>query len=148
MGVVPILPPLAALALFAVWTLLLVLSIGAWRTGQVFAGQKKANDFPSGTKHGSDAYWRLNRAHLNAVENLPIFGSLVLAGVYLQIQDTLFPMLPSVVLYARIVQSLIHISSGDAFAVTLRFAAYAIQVVAMLTMAALILQATGIPVPW
>ncbi len=148
MGIVPILPPLAALALFAVWALVLVLSIGVWRLGQVLLGQKKANDFPSGTQHGGDAYWRLNRAHTNVVENLPIFGALVLAGVYLQIQETLFLLLPTVILYARITQTVIHVSSGSEFAVTLRFLAYVVQVASMFLIGALVLQATGLPVPW
>ena len=148
MGIVPILPPLAALALFAVWALVLVLSIGVWRLGQVLLGQRKANDFPSGTQHGGDAYWRLNRAHTNVVENLPIFGALVLAGVYLQIQETLFLLLPTVVLYARITQTVIHVSSGSEFAVTLRFLAYVVQVASMFLIGALVLRATGMPVPW
>ncbi len=148
MDAVPTLPPLAALVLFATWALALVLSIGAWRIGQVLLGQKKANDFPSGTQHGGDAYWRLNRAHSNAVENLPIFGTLVLTGAYLQVQDGLFLMLPALVLYARVVQTLIHVASGSAFAVTLRFLAYVVQVASMFLIAAVVLRATGLPVPW
>ena len=145
---VPILPPLAALVLFAAWGLVLVLSIGAWRIGQVLLGQKKAGDFPSGTRHGGDAYWRLNRAHMNVAENLPIFGALVLTGVYLQVQDTAFLILPTVVFYARVVQTLIHVSSGSTFAVTLRFLAYVVQVASMLLIAAVVLPATGLPLPW
>jgi len=145
---VPILPPLAALVLFAAWGLVLVLSIGVWRIGQVLLGQKKANDFPSGTQHGGDAYWRLNRAHMNVVENLPVFGALVLTGVYLQVQDTVFLILPTVVFYARVVQTLIHVSSGSTFAVTLRFLAYVVQVASMFLIAAVVLPATGLPMPW
>jgi uncharacterized membrane protein YecN with MAPEG domain len=144
---IPILPPLAALVLFAVWALLLVLSIGAWRGGLVAARKKPITGFPGGTQHGSDAYWRLNRAHVNTVENLPIFGSLVIAGTYLQVQDLAFQILPSLVLYARVVQSLIHVTSGTAFAINLRFAAYAVQVASMLVMAYFVLRATGLPLP-
>jgi uncharacterized MAPEG superfamily protein len=87
MSGIPILPPLAALVLHAAWVLVLVLAIGAWRMGQVFAGQKKANEFPSGTQHGSDAYWRLNRAHMNTVENLPTFAALVLGALCARCAD-------------------------------------------------------------
>lgn len=144
---IPILPPLAALILFAVWALVLVLSIGAWRGGLVAAGKSAITGFPGGTQHGSDAYWRLNRAHMNTVENLPVFGSLVIAGTYLQVQDLAFQILPSLVLYARVVQSLIHVTSGTALAINLRFAAYAVQVASMLVMAYFVLRATVLPLP-
>jgi uncharacterized membrane protein YecN with MAPEG domain len=148
MSGVPILPPLAALLLFAVWGLLLVISIGMWRLVQVATQGKGPGDFPAGTPHGSDAYWRLNRAHLNVSENLPFFGVVVLAGVYLQVQDLAFQVLPSVVLYARVAQSLIHVASGSRLAVTLRFICYLVQVLSILAMAAVILQSAGIMTGW
>jgi uncharacterized MAPEG superfamily protein len=148
MSGVPILPPLAALLLFAVWGLLLVISIGMWRLVQVATQGKGPGDFPAGTPHGSDAYWRLNRAHLNVSENLPFFGAVVLAGVYLQVQDLAFQVLPSVVLYARVAQSLIHVASGSRLAVTLRFICYLVQVLSILAMAAVILQSAGIMTGW
>jgi uncharacterized MAPEG superfamily protein len=148
MSGVPILPPLAALLLFAVWGLLLVISIGMWRLVQVATQGKGPGDFPAGTPHGSDAYWRLNRAHLNVSENLPFFGAVVLAGAYLQVQDLAFQVLPSVVLYARVAQSLIHVASGSRLAVTLRFICYLVQVLSILAMAAVILQSAGIMTGW
>lgn len=148
MSGIPIVPPLAALALFAVWSLALVLAVGAWRIVDVLSGRKKPNEFTPGAPHGTDAYWRLNRAHLNATENLPIFGAFVLAGVYLQVPDTAFQILPSLVLYARITQTIIHVSSGSTLAVTLRLLAFAVQVVSMLAIAGVVLHATGLPMPW
>ena len=141
----PIIPPVAALVLFAVWAMLLVVSIGIWRTSLVFVGQAKANSFPSGTQHGGDLYWRLNRAHLNAIENLPIFAVLVLSGAYLQVQSVSFQILPSLILYARVAQSLIHIASGSPIAVTLRFLAYGVQLISMFILAYVIGQAAGVP---
>ena len=127
--------------------MMLVASIGAWRLVLVLTAGKRAGDFTAGAKHGSDAYWRLNRAHMNTVENLPIFGALVLSGTYLQIQDLSFQLLPSLVLYARIAQSLIHLMSGSAAAVKLRFSAYLVQVVSMFVLAYCVLAATGVPLP-
>jgi uncharacterized MAPEG superfamily protein len=147
MSGVPILPPLAALVLFAAWALALVMSIGAWRLVLIVSGTQRAGDFTGGTKHGGDAYWRLNRAHMNAAENLPIFGALILSGAYLQVQDLAFLVLPSLILYARLAQSLIHIASGSPAAVTLRFTAYAVQVVSMFVMAYYVLAATGAQTP-
>ncbi len=148
MGHLPILPPLVALVLFAVWGLLLVIAIGVSRLAQVVLQGKKAGDFPAGTPHGSGAYWRLNRAHLNVTENLPFFGVLVIVGLLLQLQDTAFQLLPSLILYARIAQSLIHVASGSAVAVTLRFTCYLVQVLSMLTLAVIELKAAGVPLPW
>jgi len=148
MSGVPILPPLVALVLFAVWGLLLVIAIGLSRLTQVVTQGKGPGDFPAGTPHGSDAYWRLNRAHLNVTENLAFFGVLVLAGLYLQVQGFAFEVLPSLVLYARVAQSLIHVASGSRLAVTLRFTCYLVQVLSMLAMAAAILKAAGLALPW
>lgn len=143
-----VMPPLAALVLFALWAMLLVVSIGIWRSVLVFTGSVPANGFPSGTQHGGDRYWRLNRAHMNAVENLPIFATLVLSGFYLQVQDTWFQLLPSVILYARIVQSLIHIASGSGIAVTFRFLAYGVQLISMFVLAFIVGKAAGVPLPF
>lgn len=148
MSGIPIVPPLAALVLFAIWTMALVLAIGAWRIGEVLSGRKKPQAFTPGAPHGTDAYWRLNRAHLNATENLPVFGALVLAGLYLQVPDTAFQILPSLVLYARLTQTIIHVASGSTVAVTLRLLAFAVQVVSMFAIAAVVLPATGVPMPW
>ena len=145
---IPILPPLVALVFFAVWAIVLVLSVGAWRVAEVMAGRKAINGFSPGTPHGGDMYWRVNRAHMNTVENLPIFGTLVVAGTLLQINDAPFQLLPSLILYARIAQSLIHIASGSSLAVTLRFTAYAVQLVGMIVIAAVDLKASGVPLPW
>jgi len=114
----------------------------------VLSGRKKPQAFTPGAPHGTDAYWRLNRAHLNATENLPVFGALVLAGLYLQVPDTAFQILPSLVLYARLTQTIIHVASGSTVAVTLRLLAFAVQVVSMFAIAAVVLPATGVPMPW
>ena len=147
MSALPILPPLAALVLFAVWAMLLVSTIGLWRLTQALTGTVPKGGFVPGAPHGSDAYWRLNRAHMNAVENLPIFGAVVLSGVALNVQDALFQTLPTIVILARVAQTLIHVSSGAAIVVLFRFTAYLIQVIAMLTMAFCVLTAAGVQLP-
>lgn len=135
--------PIVALLLFAVWPLLLVMCIGLWRLALGSAGQIPPGGFPSGTPHGSDAYWRLNRAHLNTVENLPIFGALVLAGLHLQLAEPLFQTLTNVVVMARVGQTLTHLVSGSLPAVLVRFSFYVVQVLSMLAIAGLCLHAAG-----
>lgn len=132
--------PLLCLLGFAMWAIALVSAIGAMRVPLVVTKKKKAGDFPAGQQHGGDAYWRLNRAHLNTLENLPIFGAIVVVGSLAGTSDPLFATLAQVVLGARIVQSLIHISSGRTHAINLRFTAYLTQVTCMAWMALLVLR--------
>ncbi len=120
--------PLWCLLGFAAWTLLLVVAVAAARVMQVVAGEKRPDEFTAGVPHGGDAYWRLNRAHLNCVENLPLFASVVTVGTFAGITWPLFGTLAQVYLGARIVQSVIHISSGSVLAVNTRFAAFLVQI--------------------
>jgi uncharacterized MAPEG superfamily protein len=133
--------PLVCLVAFALWALVLVSLLGAIRGFLVLAGKKRATEFPAGTQHGGDAYWRLNRAHLNTVENLPIFAALVLAGVALHVSTPLFRTLPQIILVARIVQSLVHLSSGRALAINIRFTAFITQAAAMFVLGVEVLRA-------
>src|SRR4051812_46467653 len=98
--------PLLSLIGFAAWTMLLVLAILTWRGLMIMTGGKKFNSFPGGIEHGPPAYWRLNRAHANAVENLVLFAVLVFAGLHVHANGPLFQTAPVVVLGARVGQSL------------------------------------------
>ena len=111
---------------FAAWAVILVVGIALYRVAQVLTGQKRANEFPSGMQHGGDRYWRLNRAHMNTVENLPIFGALVLTATLLHVDVLRWA---EIALCARVLQSVIHVSSGSVMAVNLRFTAFVTQVV-------------------
>jgi uncharacterized MAPEG superfamily protein len=133
-----------ALIFYALWAMFLVLSIGAARVHQIVTGKSGITEFTAGVPHGPEPYWRLNRAHMNTIENLPIFATVVLAGVAAGAADETFNMLAIIVVCARAVQSLIHISSGAAGAIRLRFTAFAVQIVCQMWMAWLILGAAGV----
>jgi uncharacterized MAPEG superfamily protein len=135
---------IVALTLYAMWAMFLVLCIGAVRVHQVATGRTKLAAITPGVPHGPDPYWRLNRAHMNVLENLPIFGAIVLGGVVSGAANASFNGLAVVVIVARAIQSLIHISSGSAGAINLRFTAFAVQVVCQFWMAWLILQHAGV----
>ena len=122
-------PPLLALCGYAAWNMLLVLAIVATRGLQVLTGTKKVTDFPGGVQHGGDRYWRLNRAHANTVENLPIVAIIVLVGTLVHIHSRAFDLLPLVALGARVVQSTAHVASGAAPAISIRFVGFATQYV-------------------
>jgi uncharacterized MAPEG superfamily protein len=135
---IPMTTPIYALMGFVFWTVFLVLAIGGARVMQVLAGQTAVNGFPSGQPHGSDAYWRLNRAHLNCVENLPLFAAVVLAGHVTGLTAGTFATLAQVYITARVLQSIIHVSSGSVMAVNLRFTCFVVQVGCLLTMAGMV----------
>mgnify|MGYP001545935920 FL=1 len=124
--------------------LALVLMIAADRVLLVLKGEAKPTSFTSGAPHGTESYWRINRAHINTCENLPIFGAVVLSGWAAGVETHLFNLLAVIVVCARIVQSIIHISSGSAMAINLRFTAYAVQLVCIVWMAVLILMHAAI----
>lgn len=135
---------ITALIAYALWAIALVLALAFARTSAVLSGRAKADSFTAGVPHGGDAYWRLNRAHLNTLENLPIFAAIVLSGWVVGMETATFNRLAVIVIAARIVQSLIHLVSGSVTAVTFRFAAFGVQLVCEIWMAVLVLQGGGV----
>ncbi|HEY2747394.1 MAG TPA: MAPEG family protein [Polyangia bacterium] len=133
-------PPLACLVVFALWALVLVIALALTRGFLVLTRQKKPTEFPAGVQHGGDAYWRLNRAHLNTLENLPVFAAIVIAGVLVRVQSPMLTTLPEVIVGARIVQSCVHLSSGSGMAINVRFTAFAVQVASMIWLGVLVLR--------
>ncbi|XDD50782.1 MAPEG family protein [Leptospira sp. WS92.C1] len=120
-------PAIIALLGFVLWTILLGLWVVSIRSFKVLKGEKKSNEFPGGIQHGSDFYWRLNRAHVNCIENLPLFATLVLIGSFAGVLDSTFALVCEVILVARILQTTAHLSSGSALAVNVRFTGFLIQ---------------------
>lgn len=125
--------PLWCLGGFVAWTILLMAAIAFVRVAAVLRGEKQANEFPAGVPHGGDAYWRLNRAHLNCTENLPLFGAVVLIAAAAGIHSSMLDSAARIYLGARIGQSLAHVSSGSAMAVNVRFTFFLVQVGCLLT---------------
>ena len=126
--------PLWCLFGYITWTVALLLSIAAVRGVQIATGAARASDFLAGVPHGSERYWRLNRAHLNCVENLPLFAAVVLTGAVIGADSPTLNQLSVVLLSARVCQSLTHIASGSERAIQLRFGFFATQVACLLWM--------------
>jgi uncharacterized MAPEG superfamily protein len=129
--------PILSLVGFAAWTLTLLLLLGGRRALQVVTGSKKPNQF-SATPTTTDFEGRLQRAHLNCTENLPVFGALVLSGVALGVHATWFDALCATVLIARLGQSTAHLSSGRNLVINIRFSFFFVQLLAMLSLAAML----------
>ena len=96
---------LASLLCYGGLTLAHVLAIGAYRVTCTLLGAK-ANSFLATKPHGPEWYQRLCRAHMNCVENLPIFATLVLVAAVLGINDSNLDLFASLVVFARIGHSL------------------------------------------
>jgi uncharacterized MAPEG superfamily protein len=126
--------PLLCLFGFILWTVALLLAIAAVRVREILAGKARASDFTSGIPHGGDRYWRLNRAHMNCLENLPLFSAVVLTGAVIGADAPWLDRLAEFYLLARIGQSMTHISSGSDRAIQVRFTFFAVQLLCLLGM--------------
>lgn len=120
--------PLLSLTLFALWTVsLLMAGVGPYRVIQVIVHKARPNAFSPNTPHGPDWYQRLMRAHMNCVENLPVFASLVLVGHLAGLRDGNFALLCQIFVAARLGQTIAHVSSGRSMVVNVRFAFFLVQ---------------------
>jgi uncharacterized MAPEG superfamily protein len=79
------------------------------------------------------------RAHMNCVENLPVYAAIVVAQMAAGVHSVIIDRLAITVLAARIGQTLAHVVLPPTnTAVSLRFALFGLQVVGMLAMGAMI----------
>lgn len=132
-------PTLGALTGFVSWTLILLVLMEGIRTKLVVTRAVPANGFTPDNANLSPFMQRLARAHANCLEGLPIFGGLMLISLVAGRPSVTDP-LAYVLLAARIIQSLIHLSSTSRAAVSLRFGAFAIQMAIGLYWAARLLR--------
>lgn len=119
-------PTLTALTGFVAWSLFLLVLMEVIRSKLVVTKAVPANGFTPDNSNLSPFMQRLARAHANCVEGLPIFGGLMLIAVVAGRAYVTDP-LAYALLCARIVQSVIHLCSLSSLAVTLRFAAFTVQ---------------------
>ena len=119
-------PTLIALTGFVSWTLFLLILMEGIRTSLVLSGSIPANGFDPANLRLSPFMQRLARAHANCIEGLPIFGGLMVIAIVSGKAGVTDP-LAYVFLAFRVLQSVIHLCSVSAPAVTLRFSAFAVQ---------------------
>lgn len=127
-------PSILALICFATWTMLVALVMVNHRVFYVLSGRRKINAFtPDGT--GVSAFQqRACRAHANCYENLPVFASLVL-GAAAAGRGAITDPLATYAIYARIIQSTVHLMSTSEIAVMVRATFWTAQMVIMLVWA-------------
>lgn len=134
--------PVWTLLAFATWTVVLLLTtVGVYRWSRILSGRVAIKDFRADPVGGSDWYQRAMRAHANCIENLPVFGAIVLALVVAGIRDSAANYLCIAILIARIAQSLTHVCFSQTNTVTsVRFGFFFVQVMSFLWLVAIIVR--------
>ncbi len=121
--------PLIALAGYAGWTLLLLLTVVSARIFAIIGGSDiPLNKFSPGGEDLPGFGQRITRAHLNCVENLPVFAAVVAAAGFSG-QFGIMEGTVMFVLYARIIQSSIHITSSALPMALIRGALLSVQII-------------------
>ena len=118
-----------AVLLYAAWTLLLPVFYAGIRVPAIAGGKKAADNWERGkTTDDPPLLQRAKHAHLNSIENFPVFAAVVvIAGLMgkLAIPDAV----AGYVLYARVLQGVMHMLGTSLPLIALRGFFYAVQVV-------------------
>jgi uncharacterized MAPEG superfamily protein len=132
--------PVLVLLGFAAWTLLTLFgSIGVYRWSRILTGRTSVAEWRADLPQGSDWYKRAMRAHMNCVENLPVYTAIVVALIATGVKSATIDTLAIVILAARVGQTLVHIGLPPTnAAASLRFALFFVQAVCMIAIGVLI----------
>ena len=125
---------LHALLWFTVWTLALMLIYVGYRVALVLTFKKAANSWTRGTNPPDPAFiTRASHAHMNCVENLPVFAAIVLAAAALG-KSPVVDAVACWFLAARIAQSTVHLVSVSHWFVFVRANLFVVQALLCLYM--------------
>jgi uncharacterized MAPEG superfamily protein len=120
--------PLRCLLALVLWTIVLVAALTAARFRHLGAGGSH-RDFA--IPDDRRLIWRLFRAHANAVENLPLFASAVLAAAVMGRTSSILDVLAVVYLVARVGQSIVHVAPGAGIRFHVRFGFFVAQMASL-----------------
>jgi uncharacterized MAPEG superfamily protein len=128
--------PVWVLLGFAAWTLLtLFTTVGWYRWSRILTGRGQLAEFRADVIEGADWYRRAMRAHANCVENLPVYGAIVVAILAAGLDSRGLDWLAIVLLVARICQTVTHIAfEATNTMVGVRFSFFLMQAVCMVWM--------------
>ena len=137
--------PIWALLGFAAWTvLLLLLTVGMYRWSRILTGRVPIREFQADQVEGEEWYRRSMRAHANCIENLPVFGAIVLAIYVSGIGGPAVNYLSIGILLTRILQSLVHVCLVQTnTVVAVRFAFFFVQLVSFLILISMVVRHAG-----
>jgi hypothetical protein len=125
---------------FAAWTLLILFAtVGAYRWSHILTGRTALSAWRADEQQGSEWYCRAMRAHVNCLENLPVYTAIVVAALSARMTDPMLDGLAIGFLVARIGQSSIHVMVEQTNTIVgIRFALFLVQVVCMIAMGSLV----------
>src|SRR5215203_4198629 len=137
--------PAFVLLAFAGWTVLTLFgSIGVYRWSRILSARAAISEWRADAPQGTEWYQRAMRAHMNCVENLPIFGALVVALIAFGVQSSSINTLCIAVLLARMGQTIIHIGAPPTNVwAALRFISFFVQIVCMISIGTIIVLSTA-----
>ncbi len=119
---------MTALLLFAAWTLVLVMTHAGYRVLMVLSMKKKANAWTRGLPNDDPGFvTRTGHAHLNCVENLPVYGAIVLAAWALG-KSPVVDSVAALFLALRLAQSITHLIGVSHWLVFIRANFFILQV--------------------
>lgn len=126
-------PSLIAVTLFAGWAVLLIAILFVYRLIRVLGG-KPVNAWTRGNPVDDAPFIvRVSHAHLNTLENLPVFAAIVLAGILSGQGAALDPLAPWV-FYARIAQTATHLIGTTPALVLVRATFFGVQFILFIVM--------------
>jgi uncharacterized MAPEG superfamily protein len=132
--------PVWVLLGFAAWTLLILFAtVGVYRWTRILTGRTAIAVWRADEAQGSEWYRRAMRAHMNCVENLPIYTALVVVQLSAHISSPILDALALTILLARVCQSTTHLLFEQTNIVAgVRFGFYFVQALCMIAMGVLI----------
>lgn len=117
-----------AVLLYAGWTLALALLYALPRVPVVLLGRKPADAWTRGNRNPDPGILvRASHAHMNCVENFPVFAAVVVVAALMQ-KSAIVDALAAYVLYARLGQSTIHLIGTSFLLVLIRATLFLAQV--------------------
>ena len=128
--------PVWVLLGFAGWTLLILFStVGVYRWSRILTGRATVREWHANEDQGAAWYRRAMRAHMNCIENLPVYAAIVVAIMATGVTSPWLDGLAVALLVLRIAHSLWHIILEQTEVVaTIRFALYFLQILILFAM--------------
>ena len=128
--------PVLVLLGYAAWTLVtLFATIGLYRWCRILTGRASIGEWRADVVQGCDWYRRAMRAHMNCIENLPVYTAIVVAVTATGLRSVAIDRLAVALLAGRIAQTVVHVAlPATESAAAMRFAFFFLQVACMIAM--------------
>ena len=128
--------PVWVLLGFAGWTLLILFAtVGVYRWSRILTGRATVREWRADEDQGQDWYRRAMRAHMNCIENLPVYAAIVVAIMASGVSGPWLDGLAIALLALRVAHSLWHIALTQTEVVAaIRFSLYFAQILVIFAM--------------